>query len=58
MKMLRPLLAILLAAFTLTGAAHAADAKPLRVLVTYGGHAFNTNAFFGMWDKFPGVTYA
>ena len=38
--------------------AHAADAKPLRVLITYGGHPFNTNAFFGMWDKLPGVTYA
>jgi type 1 glutamine amidotransferase len=58
MKKIRLLLAALMALFTFAGAAHAADTKPLRVLVTYGGHAFSTNAFFAMWDKLPGVTYA
>ena len=54
MKMIRLFAAVLF----LAANAHAADAKPLRVLVAYGGHAFNTNAFFAMWDKLPGVTYA
>jgi hypothetical protein len=58
MKTFRLLLAALLAAFTFAGAAHAADAKPVRVLLAYGGHGFKTNLFFAMWDAFPGVTYA
>lgn len=34
-----------------------AEAKPLRVLVTYGGHGFQKKEFFAMWDALPGVTY-
>jgi type 1 glutamine amidotransferase len=49
---------LLLAALCCAVAVHAADAKPLRALVVYGGHGFNTNAFWAMWDKLPGVTYA
>ena len=56
----RMMLSILLATtLTLQAADSSAPAtKPLRVLITYGGHAFNTNAFFAVWDKLPGVTYA
>jgi type 1 glutamine amidotransferase len=34
-----------------------APAKPIRVLVTYGGHAFQEKEFWAMWDALPGVTY-
>ena len=36
----------------------AAEAKTLRVLVTFGGHGFEQKEFFAMWDALPGVTYA
>jgi len=36
----------------------AAEPKPLRVLVTFGGHGFEQKEFFAMWDVLPGVTYA
>lgn len=35
----------------------AAEEKPLRVLVTFGGHGFQQKEFFAMWDALPGVTY-
>ncbi len=36
----------------------AAETKPVRVLVTFGGHGFEQKEFFAMWDALPGVTYA
>ena len=36
----------------------AADAPPLRVLLTYGGHGFQQKEFFAMWDTLPGITFA
>ena len=35
----------------------AAAETPLRVLVTYGGHRFQNEPFFAMFDAMPGVTY-
>ncbi|QEH37087.1 Trehalose utilization [Aquisphaera giovannonii] len=35
----------------------ATPAKPLKVLLTYGGHEFQEKEFFAMWDALPGVTY-
>lgn len=37
--------------------ADAQTEKPVRVLLTYGGHGFETKEFFAMWDALPGVTY-
>ena len=40
--------------------AHAADAppeKPLRVMLTTGGHGFEEKQFYAMWDALPGITY-
>lgn len=37
--------------------AGAAESKPLRVLLTYGGHGFQQKEFFALWDALPGVTY-
>ncbi|GAB4136271.1 MAG: hypothetical protein Kow0040_22240 [Thermogutta sp.] len=31
--------------------------KPIRVLLTYGGHGFEEEAFFAMFDAFPNVEY-
>ena len=31
------------------------EARTLRVLVTYGGHAFEEPQFWAMWDSFPGL---
>jgi type 1 glutamine amidotransferase len=36
----------------------AGEEKPLRVLLTYGGHGFQQKEFFGMWDELAGVTWA
>lgn len=33
------------------------DGKPLRVLLTTGGHAFERKPFFAMWDALPGIRY-
>jgi len=33
------------------------DAKPLRVLLTFGGHGFEEAPFFAMFDALPGVEY-
>ena len=51
-----PLLALLLAGGI--PLCRAAEAKPLRVLVTLGGHGFEQKEFFAMWDALPGVKYA
>jgi type 1 glutamine amidotransferase len=32
-------------------------AKPIRVLLTFGGHGFQQAPFFEMFDKLPGITY-
>ena len=53
MKLLR---AFILTALLATVAA-AAETKPLRVLLTYGGHGFQQKEFFAFWDALPGVTY-
>lgn len=37
--------------------ATAAETRPLRVLLTYGGHGFQQKEFFAFWDALPGVTY-
>lgn len=37
--------------------ATAEENKPLRVLLTYGGHGFQQKEFFAFWDALPGVTY-
>jgi type 1 glutamine amidotransferase len=34
-----------------------APAKPITILLTYGGHGFEEKAFFEMFDKFPGIQY-
>ena len=31
--------------------------KPIRVLLTYGGHGFDAKEFFALWDALPGVAY-
>jgi type 1 glutamine amidotransferase len=46
----------------MSAAALAADspdktAKPIRVLLTYGGHEFEQKPFYAMWDSLPGVQY-
>ncbi len=45
--------ALLSLAFTVP--APAAD-KPVRVFLVYGGHGFDTNAFFATFDAMPGIT--
>ena len=31
--------------------------KPIRVLLTYGGHGFEQKPFYAMWDSLPGIRY-
>ena len=31
--------------------------QPIRVLLTYGGHAFEEKQFYAMWDSLPGIKY-
>lgn len=52
------LLAILFGSFgaPVTAADTAAE-KPIRVLLTFGGHGFQQEPFFAMFDNMPGVTY-
>jgi len=38
-------------------AAETQEAKPIRVLLTFGGHGFQQPPFFEMFDKLPGITY-
>jgi type 1 glutamine amidotransferase len=40
-----------------TAASAAPPGAKLRVLLTYGGHDFQEQEFFAMWDALPGVTY-
>ena len=40
------------------GEATAASSKPIRVLLTYGGHGFEQKEFYALWDSLPGITYA
>jgi len=37
--------------------AQANQAKPIRVLFTYGGHGFDETEFYRMFDALPGMTY-
>ncbi len=57
---MRPLLAALLvtttAAFML-GSRAPSPADPVRVLLLTGGHGFNEEAFFAMFDRFAGIRY-
>lgn len=55
-KRLMVALACLAALLTAAGQASARAGK-LRVLLTYGGHDFQEQEFFAMWDALPGVTY-
>jgi hypothetical protein len=38
-------------------AGDASPGKPLRVLLTIGGHGFDQKPFYAMWDALPGITY-
>lgn len=38
-------------------AAQESAGRPIRVLLTYGGHGFEEKAFFAMFDSLPGVVY-
>ena len=49
-------LSCLVALSTAAGAAAPSEGKP-RVLLTYGGHDFQEQEFFAMWDALPGVSY-
>jgi len=40
-----------------TTADDAAAAKPIRVLLTFGGHGFQQEPFFAMFDAMPGIKY-
>ncbi len=42
---------------TSTQAAEPGDQKKIRVLLTYGGHGFEEEPFFAMFDAMPNVTY-
>jgi type 1 glutamine amidotransferase len=42
---------------TFVTSAPAADQKPFRILLTYGGHAFEQKEFYAMWDALPGIQY-
>jgi hypothetical protein len=33
------------------------EQKPIRVLLTFGGHNFAKKEFFAMWGSLPGITY-
>jgi uncharacterized protein len=50
-------LACLAAVLTWTPARTAPPEARLRVLLTYGGHDFQEQEFFAMWDALPGVSY-
>ena len=36
----------------------APQARPIRVLLTYGGHGFEEKEFYAMWDALPGISYS
>jgi len=59
---LAPLLAVVTLLIFPPSVIQAADTppasdKPLRVLLTFGGHKFEEKEFFGMWDALPGIKY-
>jgi type 1 glutamine amidotransferase len=56
---MRSLIAAGLALGMSLGASTLADepTKPIRVLLTIGGHDFQEAEFFAMWDRMPGVVY-
>lgn len=37
--------------------APASSPKPIRVLLTYGGHGFDQKPFYAMWDALAGIIY-
>ncbi len=47
---------MMIAAVLVAGVINAADNKPLRVLLTFGGHGFQQKEFFAFWDALPGIT--
>jgi type 1 glutamine amidotransferase len=53
MKIIRALFITALLATIAT----AEENKPIRVLLTYGGHGFQQKEFFAFWDALPGVKY-
>lgn len=58
MRRLAMLLGIFLfAAATARGAEPAAEPAPIRILLTTGGHDFEAEPFYAMFDAMPGVTY-
>lgn len=61
MKSFILLVGVFVLAFTaipaVAGDAPKKNAKPLRVLLTIGGHPFDRKPFFAMWDALPGIQY-
>jgi len=52
------LIVIVCAAFvSLARAADGPESKPIKVLLTTGGHAFEQKEFYAMWDALPGIKY-
>jgi type 1 glutamine amidotransferase len=47
----------LASAFAQDQAAPKRERKPVRVLLTYGGHGFQEKDFFAMWGGFKGISY-
>ena len=57
MKKFLALLAVFSWVAVLAGSAAAQQEQPLRVLLTFGGHGFQEEPFFAMFDALPGVEY-
>jgi uncharacterized protein len=57
MKKFLSLLAVFSLVAVLAGPAAAQQERPLRVLLTFGGHGFQEEPFFAMFDALPGVEY-
>jgi type 1 glutamine amidotransferase len=45
------------ACVSLVGAGEPQQGKKIRVVITTGGHPFDRNGFFAMWDSFAGVQW-
>jgi len=59
-SLLRSVVVFLLAAAVTSASARAEDAaggKKIRVLLTFGGHGFQQEPFFAMFDAMEGITY-
>ena len=52
------ILGTLLSVSSIWAAPIQAGQKPIRVLLTTGGHAFEQKEFFAMWDSLPNITYS